>query len=95
VTFANRRREPFEGDVLLSIHDAAGAQLANLDAPLSVPALGEGTVELVWDSGTAGPGAYTASARVVAAGDGPSYGPESRPFHLNNLAYLPLVVRTD
>jgi hypothetical protein len=95
VSFANRRGEPFEGDVLLSIHDATGAQLATLEAPLSVPALGEETLELVWDTGGMGPGAYTASARVVAQGEAATYGPSTHPFRLNNLAYLPLVLRTD
>jgi hypothetical protein len=95
VAFANARGEPFEGDVLLSIHDAGGALLATLEAPLSAPAQGEASVELAWDTGEMGPGAYTAAARVVAQAGSATYGPVSRPFHLKNLVYLPLVLRSN
>ena len=93
-TFANARGKAFEGDILLAIHDAAGALLGTLETRLSAPAHGEATVELVWDAGSAAPGAYSASAWAVAEGDGATYGPVMRPFQVVHVAYLPLVLRS-
>ena len=42
-----------------------------------------------------GSGAYTAAAQVVAQAGSATYGPVSRPFQMVNLAYLPLVLRSD
>jgi hypothetical protein len=93
VTFANARGELFEGDILLAIHDAAGALLGTLEARFSTPAHDEAVVELVWDAAGAAPGAYSASARVVAEGEGATYGPVTRSFRVRDVAYLPLVLR--
>jgi hypothetical protein len=95
VTFANARGEPFEGDVVLSIYDAVGALLATLEAPFSAPAQGEAAVELVWDTGGVAPGAYSASAQVIAEADGATYGPVTKPFRVVNVVYLPIVLRND
>jgi hypothetical protein len=95
VTFANARGEPFEGDVVLSVHDARGALLATLEAPFSAPAQGEETVELTWDTAGVAQGAYSASAQVIAEADGPTYGPVTQPFRVVNVVYLPIVLRND
>ncbi len=93
VTFANRRGDPFEGQVALSIYDGEGAFVTTLDAPLSTGAESEETVRLTWDTEGEPAGSYTALAEVTDAAESVTYGPAQESFDLRHAVYLPLILK--
>jgi len=94
VIFANKGDTSFEGQATVSIYTAAGALMTTLDAPVSVDAGGETTVELAWHTGGAPPGPYMAAARVTALSGSATYGVIQEGFDLRNAVFLPLALKS-